>query len=175
MRGLADADRIARFMRVLGRSADVDGACYFTGGATAVLIGWRASTIDVDIRLIPESNTLLRTIQHLKEELEINIELAAPDDFIPIPAGWEGRSLFVATEGRLTFYHFDLYAQALGKVERAHEQDLGDVRAMIVRGLIDPELALAFFNEIEPELFRFPAIDPRSFRRRVAAAFGGDS
>lgn len=172
MRPLADAERISRFMRVLGRAAESDGACYFTGGATAVLLGWRASTIDVDVRLVPETDVLLRAIQRIKEEVQINVELASPADFIPVPAGWEGRSLFVATEGRLSFYHFDPYSQALGKLERAHAQDLADVRAMIERGLIDPARALRLFEEIEPEMFRFPAIDPGAFRRRVEEAFG---
>ena len=72
MRQLANSERIARFMRTLGAAAESDGACYFAGGATAVLIGWRRSTIDVDIRLVPKSDGLLRAIQRLKEELEIN-------------------------------------------------------------------------------------------------------
>ena len=38
---------------------------------------------------------------------------------------------------------------------------------MIARGLVDPVRALELFNRIEPELYRFPAIDPRSFRARV--------
>jgi hypothetical protein len=172
VRRLADADRIARFMRSLGAAADADAACYFTGGATAVLVGWRPSTIDVDLRLVPERDGLLRAIQRLKEDLEINVELAAPDDFIPVPAGWEGRSPFVAQEGRLSFYHFDPYSQALGKIERAHEQDLGDVRAMVERRLVDPARGLEYFEEIEPELFRFPAVDAQAFRRRVEQAFG---
>jgi hypothetical protein len=172
MRELADAERIGRFMRELGAAADAEGACYLTGGATAVLVGWRRSTIDVDIRLVPETDGLLRAIQRIKEDVQINVELAAPDDFIPVPAGWEGRSVFVTREGRLSFYHFDPYSQALGKLERAHEQDLGDVVAMVERGLVDPGRALAYFEEIERELFRFPAVDPRAFRRRVEKAFG---
>src|SRR5437867_1368311 len=117
MRLAADADRIVRFMRSLGGAADRDGACYFTGGATAVLLGWRGSTIDVDVKLVPESDVLLRAIQGIKEELQVNVELASPDDFIPVPPGWQGRSIFVATEVRLSFYHFDPYSQALGKLQ----------------------------------------------------------
>jgi hypothetical protein len=48
MRDLADAAHIEQFMRTLGRAAQVEGRIYLTGGATAVLNGWRASTIDVD-------------------------------------------------------------------------------------------------------------------------------
>src|SRR5581483_1686841 len=105
---------IRRFLRELGRAADAEASCYLTGGATAVLIGWRESTIDVDVRLVPEADALLRAIQRLKDEL------ASPADFIPVPAGWQERSTFVAREGRLSVYHFDLVAQALAKVERAH-------------------------------------------------------
>ncbi|HEU5264348.1 MAG TPA: DUF6036 family nucleotidyltransferase [Gaiellaceae bacterium] len=170
MRELTDVERLARFMRELGRSADRDGACYLTGGATAVLYGWRATTIDVDILLVEETETLLRALQRLKEDLRINVELASPADFIPIPPGWEDRSVFVTREGRISYYHFDLVAQALAKLERAHSQDLVDVAAMLERSLIDRGETRATFERIEPELFRFPAIDPASFRRRVEDA-----
>jgi hypothetical protein len=172
MRELANADRIRRFMRALGDASETDGACYFTGGATAVIVGWRRSTIDVDIHLVPESDALLRAIQMLKNDLRINVELASPADFIPVRPGWEDRSVYVAREGRLSYYHFDLVAQALAKLERGHSQDLADVEAMLDRGLIDRDETRATFDQIEPGLFRFPAIDPASFRRRVEDALG---
>lgn len=85
--------------------------------------------------------------------------------------GWEERSVFALREGRLSVYHFDPYAQAVAKLERAHRQDLEDVRAFVATGLVDPADALRRFEEIEPELYRYPAVDPASFRRRVEAAF----
>jgi hypothetical protein len=172
MRELADAERIRRFMRALGRSAEADGACYLTGGTTAVLVGWRDATIDVDIHLVPESEAALRAIPQLKDELQINVELASPADFVPVAPGWESRSLFVTREGKLSFYHFDPYAQALAKLERAHARDLEDVEALVDRGLVEPTQAIAYFEQIESELFRYPAVDPRAFRRRVEAEFG---
>lgn len=173
MRELADAERIRRFMQALGRVADDDGAAYFTGGATAVLVGWRKTTIDIDLKLVPESDRLLRTLPRLKDELSINVELAAPADFIPVPEGWEDRSVFVERVRRLSFFHFDPYAQALAKLERAHAQDLEDVEALLERQLVEPGRACAYFDEIERELYRYPAVDPRAFRRRVEEAFGG--
>jgi hypothetical protein len=83
MRALADADRIRRFMRALGEVADGPTQVYLTGGATAVLIGWRQSTIDVDIRVEPDRDSIFRAIARLKEALGINVELASPVDFIP--------------------------------------------------------------------------------------------
>jgi hypothetical protein len=154
-------------MRALGAAADAETTAYLTGGATAVLYGWRDTTIDVDITLVPENDALLRAIPRLKEELRVNVELASPGDFVPLPDGWEERSPFVAGEGRVTFRHFDPYSQALAKLERGHPRDLADVRAMVEAGLLDPARALALFDQIEPLLYRFPAIDPPSFRRRV--------
>lgn len=171
MRELAEAERIRRFMRELGAEAREPARVYFTGGATAVLLGWRASTIDVDLKFVPEQDELFRAIPRLKEALQINVELASPGDFIPVPPGWEERSPFIGQEGRLFFHHFDLYAQALSKVERGHSQDIADVQEMMRRGLVDPEQALAYYERVEPLLYRYPALDPASFRAAVAGIF----
>lgn len=171
MRELADSTRIEQFMRELGRAVDMDGRIYLTGGATAVLHGWRDTTIDVDIKLIPDRDEILREIPRLKEKLNLNVELAAPSDFIPLPAGWEDRSPLIRREGRLSFHHFDPVAQALSKAERGHDQDVRDIQEMISSGLVDPADALIQFRAIEPELYRFPAIDPASFRKAVEGLF----
>jgi hypothetical protein len=107
MRDLADGTHIDQFMRELGRVARSEGRVYLTGGATAVLYGWRESTIDVDIKLVPDNDELLREIPKLKERLNLNVELAAPSDFIPVPDGWEERSPLIRREGKLSFHHFD--------------------------------------------------------------------
>lgn len=119
MRRLTDAARMGELMRALGAEARERARLYFTGGATAVLVGWRETTIDVDLRIAPESDSLLRAIPRLKEELQINIELASPADFIPEIPGWEDRSLYIAKEGPLTFYHYDFYAQAWPRLSEA--------------------------------------------------------
>lgn len=49
MRELATGTRIREFMRQLGAAAHVDTRIYLTGGATAVLFGWRETTINVDL------------------------------------------------------------------------------------------------------------------------------
>jgi hypothetical protein len=172
MREIADIDRIRRFMRAFGAAAEIPTRVFFAGGATAVLMGWRASTIDVDIKVEPDSDALFRAIPQIKEALQLNVELASPADFIPVRAGWQDRSPFIAQEGRASFHHFDLYAQALAKVERGHQQDVEDVHEMLSRGLIDPVSAWQYYSSIEPELFRYPAIDPQSFRRSVEEIFG---
>jgi hypothetical protein len=158
-------------MEEWGRVATVDGTIYFTGGATAVLKGWRDSTLDVDVKLVPDRDELLRDIPRLKEALDLNIELASPTDFIPVPPGWEDRSPLARQAGRLTFRHFDPTAQALSKAERGHVQDRQDIVDLLASGLVTADGARAQFEEIEPLLFRFPAIDPGSFRVAVEELF----
>ena len=172
MRELADEERIRRFLRALGASVEEETVVYLAGGATAVLEGWRGTTVDVDLRIEPESDAVLRALARLKDELAINVELASPADFVPLPSGWRERSPFVVREGSVTVRHFDLAAQALSKLERGHDRDLADVRAMLERGLVDPAALRAAFDEIEGELHRFPAIDPPAFRRRVESELG---
>jgi hypothetical protein len=172
MRELADEGRIRRFMRALGEAASSEGECFLTGGTTAVLLGWRPTTLDVDIRLEPEQDDVLLALPRIKDELAVNVELASPADFIPLPEGWRERSPSAGREGPLTFRHFDLYSQALAKLERRHAQDLDDVQQMLDRGLVEKERLRICFNEIEPQLYRFPAIDAADFRRSVGEYVG---
>jgi hypothetical protein len=170
MRRPLDEQRLRNFLRELGQQADAELRIYLTGGATAVLNGWRKSTVDVDLKMEPDRDEIFRAFPRLKEELQVNVELASPEQFIPELPGWKERSLFIAREGRTSFYHYDLYAQALAKIERGHARDLADVREMLSRGLIQAPELRRLFDAIEPRLFRYPAINPKSFRAAVEAA-----
>lgn len=112
MRGLVDVERLRRFMRELGAEAERPVRVYFTGGATAVLGGWRGSTIDVDLVFVPEED---------------------------------------------------------------RPQDRGDVEQLIARGLVEPAELLRLFEAIEPQLYRFPAVDPPALRKAVEAVVGSAS
>jgi hypothetical protein len=173
MRPPVDAERIREFARRLGRVAAGRTRIYLTGGATAVLEGWRASTVDVDVRFEPESDTLLRELVAVKERLGINVELASPPDFIPELPAWRERSPLVFRDGNVDVHHFDPYSQALWKIERGFAHDLADVRSMLHHGLVDRERLIELFGAIEPQLYRYPAIDPAAFRRKVLEALAG--
>ncbi len=154
-------------MRALAAEAREQTRIYFTGGATAVLLGWRTATIDVDLCMFPDRDALFRAIPELKEKLELNVEIASPPDFIPELPGWRERSKLIAREGRVTYYHFDFYSQALSKLQRAHAKDLDDVERMHEDGWVETHRLVELFEAIEEQLYRFPAIDPAAFRRRV--------
>lgn len=167
MREFADAERIAQVARELGRVVPAGTRMYLTGGATAVLEGWRASTVDLDVRFEPDSEAALRRIAKLKDELSVNVELASPLDFLPALPEWRERSRFRLREGNLEVFDFDPYSQALSKLQRGFELDLADVEAMVKAGLVDPTRLLSLYAEIEEELFRFPAVDPLTLREAV--------
>ena len=167
MREKVSAEAIERFMKALGRAGRSSARIYFVGGVSAVLLGWRETTIDIDLKLVPEVNEILKALPDLKERLQINVELASPDDFIPPLPGWEERSGFITREGEIDFFHYDFYAQALAKIERGHNTDLLDVRRMIERGLVEPSRLLEFFSRIEDQMYKYPAIDVNSFRSAV--------
>src|SRR5712691_2349679 len=149
MRQPVTANILQEFMKALVFAAKAPSRVFLVGGATAVLLGWRTSTIDIDLKIVPESDEILRSLPALKERLHINIELASPDDFIPELPGWEDRSQFVRQAGKLTFLHYDFYAQTLAKIERGHETDLRDIEQMIKSDLVDPGRLLELFSKIE--------------------------
>jgi hypothetical protein len=171
VRPAVDQERVRELARALGRVARSPTRIYLTGGATAVIEGWRDSTVDVDLRFEPDDE-LLRELPALKERLGVNIELASPPDFIPELPGWRERSPLVVREGNVEVHHFDFYSQALSKIERGFAQDLEDVGTMIERGLIQRKRLRELYDEIEPELYRYPAIDPAVFRGKVDEVLG---
>lgn len=154
-------------MERLGAAVSSEGRIYFTGGVSAVLMGWREQTIDIDLKAEPEPRGFFECLPRLKEDLNINIELASPDLFVPALPGWQERSRFIAHHARLDFYHYDFYGQALAKVERDHARDRHDVKCMIKEGLVIPERLRDLYDAIEERLIRYPAIDPVLLRKRV--------
>jgi hypothetical protein len=55
-------------------------------------------------------------------------------DFIPLPAGWCERSVYVGRYPPLDVFHFDLYSMALSKIER----DFQDVATLVRGRWLDP-------------------------------------
>jgi hypothetical protein len=173
MREKVDKPRLENFLHALAAEVEQPLRIYLTGGATAVLFDWRESTIDVDLHFVPDNDRILQSIPALKEKFNINVELASPADFIPETPGWETRSQFIMQDKDAVFYHYDLYAQALSKIERFHERDILDVQEMLKRKLVEPNRLRELFELVAPLLYRFPAISPEAFRRNLDSILSG--
>ncbi len=167
MRKPANPTKIRRLMRELGRSARGPGRVYLVGGASALIEGWRDTTVDVDLKLDPEPAGIFEAIGRLKNELDVNIELVSPDQFLPLLRDWKNRSVFLEQHAGVEFYHYDFRAQALTKLARGYQRDLADVRAMLERNLVTRDELSAALDEIRPELIRYPALDADAFEHRV--------
>jgi hypothetical protein len=167
MRRKVTVATLKQFMQELATAARSPGKVYFTGGATALLLGFRDQTIDIDLKLDPEPAGAFEAIAALKNELNLNVELASPDDFIPPAADWRERSRHIASIGPVQFFHYDFALQALAKLERGHAQDLEDVKSFMRAGHITADELKSTFAQIEPGLIRYPALDPRQFRKKL--------
>ncbi len=168
MRRPLDPDRLREVLAALGRSCRGPGVAYLTGGASALLLGWRSATVDLDLKLDPEPEGAFAAIARIKEELDVNVELASPDDFLPELADWRERSPLVGRFDRLEVRHYDLRAQALAKLARGFERDVADVRAMLERQLVTCEALGSALEQMEPRLERFPRVSGRELRQRLA-------
>jgi hypothetical protein len=153
MRAPADRQRIEHFLERLGQQARLPGRLYLVGGTTMVYEGFRATTMDIDVLVeADDSGPLMGAIRSLKDELDLNIEFASPRDFIPLPAGWRERSVYIGRYGPLEVFHFDLYSMALSKIERGTERDFQDVLALLRAGRLNMEQLASMFAEILPRV-----------------------
>lgn len=168
MRDPVSGAMVLELLRELGEKSRGPGAVYITGGTSAVVLGWRETTIDLDLKFLPEPEGVFELLPRLKNTRNVNIELAAPDDFVPALSGWKERSQWIATFDRVDIFHFDFYTQALSKLERDHAKDRTDVAAMVGTGLVDPAKLLDFYDQLPPEqLNRYPSIEPESLRTSI--------
>jgi hypothetical protein len=167
MRQKVTLGTLKQFMQELAGAARTPGKVYLTGGATALLLGFRDQTIDIDLKLDPEPEGVFEAIARLKQRLNLNVELASPDDFLPASAHWRERSRHIASFGQVEFFHYDFVLQALAKLERGHAQDLDDVGSLLNGGYVTIDQLRKTLAEIEPGLLRYPAIDPQDFKKKV--------
>ncbi len=159
--------KLEEFMNAIGRSAKTPGVIYITGGSTALLLGFRDQTVDIDIKLDPEPEGVFEAIADLKISLMVNVELASPDQFIPPLPGWQERSPLILRAGKVEFRHYDFYSQALAKIERGYMGDLEDARSLLDNGMIMVDELKRFATSIGPDLVRYPSVNPDRFQHKV--------
>jgi len=170
MRAELTAERLSALMRELARTAPRGKAyrVYLVGGGTAVCAGWRASSVDAD--LYAEEEAVFRDIQGIKERLNINVEFARPEDFVPALRGSARRHVFIETVGRVSYFHYDPCAQVLSKVVRGFERDMDDARQFVRSRMVDPR-ALRDLVEGIPEAAyaKYPSLSRAAVVQAVEA------
>lgn len=169
-------DQIEQFLREFGQLVHHPGRVYLVGGAALIhhnVRGPGATTVDIDLRLVVDDEQEAEAaIRQLIARLGINVELAYPGDFMPLPADWEARSPYVGRYGPLDVFYFDFVSSALAKIERGTDRDLRDVDLMAQQGLVRRDELAAAAQQILPQLGhgRFFNVDPQRFAQQLADA-----
>ena len=174
MRTSLDRDGLRALMQELARSArgPQSHRVFLVGGGTAVLEGWRSSTIDADLH--SDRDEVFRDIQQIKERLQLNVEFARPEDFVPPLAGSDQRHVFIQTVGKVSFYHYDPYAQMLSKVVRGFARDIQDAGSFLASGMVDADRFRSLVQEIPSAAYaRYPALSPEAVLEAVEDFLSG--
>lgn len=168
MRDAFTRERLHPLMKELAQAAPRGGPwrIFLVGGGTAVSLGWRSSSMDVD--LFSDRDEVFRDIQEIKERLNLNVEFARPEHFVPPLPGSEERHLFIETIGRVSFYHYDPYAQILSKIVRGFRRDVDDARQFVGSGLVDPDRLRKLVGSIPDRAYAgYPQLSRQAVERAV--------
>ncbi|MHC4847929.1 MAG: DUF6036 family nucleotidyltransferase [Planctomycetota bacterium] len=170
MRDEMTRDRLRALMQEIARTAP-GGATYrvhIVGGGTAVYAGWRPSSIDAD--LFSEEESVFRDVQGIKERLNVNIEFARPEHFVPALPGSADRHVFIETMGNVSYFHYDPYAQLLSKIVRGFERDLDDARQFVRSGMVDVDKFRVLVAAIPDSAYaRYPSLSAQAVVQAVEA------
>ncbi|NJR43039.1 MAG: hypothetical protein HC767_10650 [Akkermansiaceae bacterium] len=78
MRQLVDKARLEKFLEAFGNALGKGGKIYLTGGGSAVLHEWRESTIDIDIKAMPEPSHFLKASPNSKTHSTLTLKSPHP-------------------------------------------------------------------------------------------------
>jgi hypothetical protein len=119
----------------------------------------RLAPVHVDANLHADRDEVFRDIQGIKERLQLNVEFVRPEDFVPALEGSDARHVFIETLGKVSFYHYDPYAQLLSKVVRGFRRDLEDAERFLADDMVDAERFRSLVHEItEASYAKYPAL-----------------
>lgn len=167
---LIDAQGLESFLQRLGQCFRHPATLYLVGGTSLLLAAGKTSTFDIDLQFSTDHRyhaEFIRCLRTVSRDLGAPVELASPDQFIPLPAGFENRRQYIGRYGSLDVFHFDFYSMALAKIHRGNEKDFDDVIRMLRACLVDITALEMYLSEILPEYeFYQPNADPVLFQRK---------
>lgn len=165
-----DTTQMGLFLQRLGECYRRPGQVYLVGGSSLILVGGKESTLDIDLQFTvdpADHGDFIRCLRQVSRELNLAVEQASPEQFIPLPAGYQERSQFIGRYAALDVFHFDFYSLALSKLYRGNQKDFTDVLAMVRRQIISFVRLEGYYQEILPRLETFSAhAQPEAFIRK---------
>ena len=104
--------------------------------------------------------------------LGVRVVWESPADVIPLPAGWEERSLTATighgdTGNTVELRHFDPYSVVLRLIARGDEPDYVAALEYVLHGWVEPARLESLLSEVVPRMTNQTlAQDPAEFRRK---------
>lgn len=135
-----DNTEIQSVLKILGERVPPSSRLLLVGGSALILLGSPRLTIDIDfIGDDVAPSKLDKIIMLVARELKIYIEPVALERFIPIPDGFDERTIHIGQFGNLEVFVADPYSIALTKLDRGFDTDFDDMIFLVQRKLVDIE------------------------------------
>lgn len=167
MRTGLDEPKLRAFIREVGEAAQGPGRVYLVGGATALLLGVREQTVDIELKLDPEPKAIFEGIARIKERLSINGSSPRPTcSCRRSPVGESGASSSRGV-GRWSSSTTTSMRKPWRRSSEVTTRTLPTPARSSGSAKSMSALLLELFGAIQPDLIRYPAIDPQDFEVRV--------
>ncbi len=111
-------------------------------------------------------------VREASRALGVDLVWESPADVIPLPAGWDKRSLPATigqgrAENGLELRHFDPYSVVLRLIARGDEPDYVAALEYVLHGWVEPDRLESLLGEVVPRMTNQTlAQDPAEFRRK---------
>jgi len=138
--GIVVDKEIREFLSQLGERYPKPAKLYLLGGSALCLLGNPRRTVDIDYTIevsVDQTGELIKMIEILSGELQLELEIVPIEEFIPLPPGVESRHQWVGKFDNLEVYIYDPYSIALSKLARGFETDLQDVLFLLNQNIIN--------------------------------------
>ena len=145
---------------------------YLVSRTSHLAEGWCDRVPALELAGDTGSAELGEAVRESGRALGVDVVWESPADVIPLPAGWEGRSL-PATIGQgdagnaLEIRHFDPYSVVLRLIARGDEPDYVAALEYVLHGWVEPARLEGLLSEVVPRMTNQTlAQDPAEFRRK---------
>ena len=164
------------------QSVTVPARLYLVSRTSHLAEGWCDRVPALELAGEAGGAALAESVREAGQALGVHVVWESPADVIPLPAGWEDRSLGVEalaeaarpamigqadTGTALELRHFDPYSVVLRLIARGDEPDYVAALEYVLHGWVEPARLEGLLAEVVPRMTsQTLAQDPAEFRRK---------
>ena len=148
---------------------------YLVSRTSHLAEGWCDRVPELELAGDAGRTDLADAVRDAARELGVKVVWESPADVIPLPVGWEERSLpatkaqtqFKTGAGNLEIRHFDPYSVVLRLIARGDEPDYVAALEYVLHQWVEPSRLEGLLVEVVPRMTsQTLAQDPAEFRRK---------